>query len=406
MPERITFTKRSLDALQAPTDKRVYVFDTKVESLAVAVNPTGHKAFYVVKWHQGRPVRVMLGKYPDLLPDQARKQAVQTLGAFASGIDPNTAKRKARSESTLADMWLSYFVTHCKPYKKSWASDEYLWKRHLQAWGGRRVSQITTTAIQQLHAKLGKDHPTGANRALALLSSMFGRCGKEFGVSENPCSGVRRFRENSRDRYMDAAELGRFFQALKHDTQDWQDVLMLALLCGARRGNLRSMAWADIDLLTGTWRVSGQKSKSGVPMLLVLVPEAVEILRRRRQDVPADTPWVFPTRSAAGHLMEVKTAWKRVCDRAGIKGMRYHDLRRTHGSWLAATGASLLMIGRQLGHQTQAATMIYSKLSLDPIRAAVVAGTSAMLAAGQPKRIEDQQDDGNVVDMEADEHVE
>jgi site-specific recombinase XerD len=57
-------------------------------------------------------------------------------------------------------------------------------------------------------------------------------------------------------------------------------------------------------------------------------------------------------------------------------------LRRTLGSWQAADGASLSIIGKTLGHKNVSTTAIYARLNLDPVRQSVNAATKAMLAAG------------------------
>ena len=97
--------------------------------------------------------------------------------------------------------------------------------------------------------------------------------------------------------------------------------------------------------------------------------------------------WVFPSlTSQSGHIEEPKSAWKRIVTAAGIENLRIHDLRRTLGSWQAATGANSFVIGKSLGHKTQAATAIYARLNLDPVRKSVGKATSAMfLAASRSK---------------------
>jgi integrase len=77
--------------------------------------------------------------------------------------------------------------------------------------------------------------------------------------------------------------------------------------------------------------------------------------------------------------MEPKTGWKRILDRAGIKELRLHDLRRTFGSWQAATGANSYMIGHSLGHKSPQSTAVYAGLNLDPVRDSVEKATQAML---------------------------
>lgn len=74
--------------------------------------------------------------------------------------------------------------------------------------------------------------------------------------------------------------------------------------------------------------------------------------------------------------MKIDTAGARLQD------LRIHDMRRTLGSWQAATGASLVVIGKYLGHKDLASTAIYSRFNLDPVCDSMQTATRAMLAAG------------------------
>lgn len=65
---------------------------------------------------------------------------------------------------------------------------------------------------------------------------------------------------------------------------------------------------------------------------------------------------------------------------AGMRNLRIHDLRRTLGSWQAAQGASLSVIGHSLGHRQVSTTAIYARLNLGPVRESVERATSAMLS--------------------------
>jgi hypothetical protein len=60
-----------------------------------------------------------------------------------------------------------------------------------------------------------------------------------------------------------------------------------------------------------------------------------------------------------------------------------HDLRRSLGSWQAALGASLSIIGKSLGHNDLKSTQVYARLQLDQVRASVTAAGQAMLEAGE-----------------------
>jgi integrase len=69
----------------------------------------------------------------------------------------------------------------------------------------------------------------------------------------------------------------------------------------------------------------------------------------------------------------------RILKEAGIADLRIHDLRRTLGSWQAATGANSYIIGKSLGHRSQQSTAVYARLNLDPVRDSVNKATDAML---------------------------
>jgi len=89
---------------------------------------------------------------------------------------------------------------------------------------------------------------------------------------------------------------------------------------------------------------------------------------------------VFPSPTArSGHLEEPKKAWQRIRERANTQDVRIHDLRRTLGSWLAASGYGLPMIGRVLNHSQPSATAVYARLDLEPVRRALEANAQAML---------------------------
>ena len=112
----------------------------------------------------------------------------------------------------------------------------------------------------------------------------------------------------------------------------------------------------------------------------MLSPESVEILQRRRAEVDG-SEYVFPGCGKTGHLVEPKTPWQHVVKRAKLNDCRMHDLRRTLGSWQAAGGASLLIIGKSLGHRSESATRVYARLAADPVRESVEKATVAMITA-------------------------
>ena len=200
-------------------------------------------------------------------------------------------------------------------------------------------------------------------------------------------------------------------------------------LTGARRANLLAMRWDQVGLEDKVWRIP--ETKNGTPQVLPLTDDAMDILQRRLGE-RKKSPWVFPGPGKTAHMVEPKRGWRRVLERAEVlqlvaelarranwddeelryrteralaspaksaielreslkllggdadhrrlSNLRFHDLRRTHGSWQAGTGASLVVIGKSLHHKSPASTAVYARLELDPVRDAMGRAAAAMWA--------------------------
>lgn len=389
---KLNFTKATLNDLPLPQkSQRVYYYDTKVRGLGMSITRTGTKSFIVYRWVNGKPERVTLGRYPDLSIEQARGKAAEVNASIAKGENPNDKRRSERAEFTFADLFDEYLERHAKLHKKeaSWKEDEAQYHRHLSQWKSRKLSTIQKNDIQKLHQELGKKRGIyAANHLLSLLSTVFNKA-IEFGAWDklNPAKGVKKFREISRDRFLQPDELPRFFQALAEETnENIRDCVLLSLLTGARRGNVLSMRWEEIRFDTHEWYIP--VTKNGLPQTVTLTQEAVAILVQRQKQQVEKTPFVFPSTGAKGHLVEPKKAWKRLLERADIKNLRLHDLRRTLGSWQAREGASLTIIGKSLNHKSPLSTSIYARLDLDPVRASVEKAVGSMFKAGHVQSIQ------------------
>ena len=390
LSRRVNFTVRSIqDSSCSPGKGRIWIYDTKQAGLCLMVTATGKKNFYLYRKVSGRPQRIRLGAFPEIGVEQARNLASRHAGSIAKGENPMAAKREARVQGmNLGQLWDWFLESWAKPRKRSWHDDELRYNGHLKAWASRRLSDITLADVSSLHRKVAKaTSGATANRVLALLSTMFNK-GRQIGWTQpNPCKGVEKFAETSRERFLSADELPRFMAALDADEThpDWRDYFKIALLTGARRSNVLSMRWEELDLDAARWNVSAAKSKNKAAMPIALSSHVVEILRRRKNA----GEWVFPSFGPTGHLTSPDEPWRILCERAKVSGVRIHDLRRTFGSWQAAAGSSLAIIGKTLGHKSVQATAIYARMNLDPVRESVNAVTAAIVAAaGKTAKVE------------------
>ena len=97
--------------------------------------------------------------------------------------------------------------------------------------------------------------------------------------------------------------------------------------------------------------------------------------------------FLFPGTGKSSHLDDVKKAWRAICKKAGISGLRMHDLRHSYASMLVSEGHGLPVIRDLLGHASIQTTERYSHLYDDATRAAAnqVGAKLAGLVATKPK---------------------
>jgi len=373
------FTKRTLDVLPLPEQgKRLYVYDTKIRGLELMVTHQGSKSFKVYRKLQDKPVRVTLGKYPEMSIEQARNEAQKVISEMIKGRNPNDDKKKLRGETTFSEMFTLYMENYSKHHKKTWKTDEKDVPRFLGHWFPRKLSSITKQEVQVLHEKVRQENGLyQSNRLLARIHIIFNKAIEWGWEGLNPAQGIKKFKEKSRDRFLHPDELPRFFESLDAESNDTiRDYIYVSLFTGARRSNVLAMRWEELNFERKEWLVP--ETKNGEHLRIHLIEKVIDILKTR-QTMYGGREWVFEGTGATGHLMEPKMGWKRILERAGIKDLRLHDLRRTLGSWQAATGANSFTIGKSLGHKNQASTAVYARLNIDPVRESVEKATQAML---------------------------
>lgn len=415
----MALSKPKLDSLKYNSEgpkRQVHYDGARSPGFGVRVHPTGTKTFVLQYRPPGRssPTTLSLGTYgPDMTLNQARKEAHRLRQMVLSGVDPAEERRKARMGETVADLAELYLDRHAKPHKKTWPEDERrIKKRVLPALGRKKIADVKRPDVARLHNKIGKSAPYEANRVLALVAVMFGKA-EEWGMvaegTPNPAARVQPFREKQRDRWITPAELPMLVQAIDGEPSlHVRTAIKLYLLTGLRRGELLGLRWRDIDLQRREIRLDD--TKAGRSHVVPLSPEAMEILGGLPRGF-GKTP-VFPGNVPGKPLVNISKSWRRIrarfwllknpeaaaelrakaaarpskhavkdpehrlyaLAREAMKGeedVRLHDLRRTVGSWLAASGSSLPLIGKVLNHSNASTTQIYARLAEDATRTAL-----------------------------------
>jgi integrase len=408
---KLNFTKHALEKLLVPRDAdRLVVFDTHTSGLGFVVFASGVRSFFHRRRVRGAAERTTLGRFPDLTIEQARGDASRLNARIASwklsgyqGESPFDERPEATTFGALVDKYIERHVRgHASHPERAIQEVRWTVDKHLSSWKNAKLGEITRSDVVQLHEKVGREHTTAANRLVQLVRRLYSwGASPDVGLhrGENPARHIKLFHESKRTRSLKPAELYQLFTALKKEPNaDLLDYVKLALWTGARRGDLLALRWQDVSLDDNRWEIPHPKNRT--PYVVALTPEAVEILKYREKrsdgeeakkassaDEIVKSVWVFPSKRGDGHITNFKRGWKKLLERAKLadKGLRQHDLRRTLGSYQAAGGTSLGIIGKSLGHKSLAATAIYAQLDLDPVRESVLIATRTMIAASKKK---------------------
>lgn len=412
-------TKSTVEKLEV-TGKRYNAFDDDLKGFAVRVGTGGDKAFYYVYRAgkgRGAPLKwVRIGSFPTLTVEQARMIAKEMAASVALGADPALEVKEGKTAPTVKDAFETFFVEHVQAKLKASSITMY---RSLSdnnifpAIGKLKVEAVEHRHIALLHHTM-KDTPYQANRAYACLHKFFAWAEKNgFRVrGTNPASGIEKYKERKRTKFMDKDTLSRIGAALSELEEAWNEresmrqrgeeippkmavvtpqsanVIRLLALSGARLGEVISLKWEYLDLDAGLAHLPDSKTDSmttePTTKTLHLPLPAVELLSSMEEY----SAWVFPSSIDDGHARPPQHAWRAVCKKAGLSGWRIHDLRHAFASAAVNSGYSLPQIGALLGHTQASTTQRYAHVAQNPVHA-VAEDVGAQVAAAlntKPKR--------------------
>jgi integrase len=370
---RTRLTDAGVRKIPLPASGQSLIWDRDVSGFALRLTVGGSRSWvfnYRVRG-SGQQRRVTIGQFGSWSASAAREEAKRLRRLVDGGEDPRGDQEKQREAPTVADL-IARFEREYLPRKRPSTIKDYcgMLRRHIGPHFGKyaKVADIAYDDVDALHRKVTSTGSTYvANRCIALCSRMFSLAIKWKMRTDNPCKGIERNPEIKRRRYLSSDELQRLLKALA-ETPDPQfvNIITLLILTGARRGEVLSMRWSAIVNRTWTKPSSETKQKHDhtVPLSSAVLQLLASIERRGE--------YVFPSSdNPSGHIVEIKNGWEGLCKRAGVKGLRIHDLRHSFASQLASSGASLPLIGALLGHSSPTTTARYAHLFDDPQRAAV-----------------------------------
>lgn len=419
----------TVKALPTPEKGSVITYDTEVKGFGCRVTKAGARSFVLnYRTRAGQERRYTIGQFPDWTVKAARNEAKDLKRRIDSheAYDPlgslEAAREARRSEEALptVDLLCSRFEEiHLPKLRKASARDyAALIRLYIRPeLGALKVKDVTHADVERLHRMVSKKAPTQANRLASVLSKMFTFAARtrpydaEKGEAppevmrpdgSNPVAGLERNRENKRHRYLTAQEIRRLSEALDaFEDKTAVRIVRLLMLTGARKTEVLSATWSQIDLDNRIWTKPGSTTKQKTEHRVPLSEAACQLLAEMKAEAWAsrqNSDWIFPARHG-GHRVDIKKEWLALCIAADlavaevVKGKdgkeriahrptaRIHDLRHTYASLLVSSGHSLPIIGALLGHSQQTTTQRYAHLRDDPLRAATESVGAAVMPA-------------------------
>jgi integrase len=412
---RQRITKRIVDSLKVEPSEYA-VWDAQLPGFGVRVRPTGAMSYIVVYRAgpgRGAPVRrFTIASVGKTTAENARQRAQAILGAVAHGRDPAGEKTNERAAPTVAELADRFLAEHVSAKRKPGTAATYRYviesavKPHL---GATKADKLTRTAVAKMHSAL-KDRPSWANRALAVVASMYTFAARAGIIPEgvNPARRIDKFAEKSHERFLTGEELEQLGTAIREAETTgipWEvdehapkakhiarqekrftkispfaaATLRLLLFTGCRLREILHLKWDYVDIERGLLFLPD--SKTGRKTVVLNAP-ALALLA----DLDRIGSYVVPGDDPEKPRADLKRPWEAVSKRAGLDGVRLHDLRHTYASFGAGGGLGLPIIGKLLGHTQASTTQRYAHLDNDPLRRAAEHIGGRIAAALEGKR--------------------
>ena len=358
-----------------PADRREEYPDQKQRGLRLVVHPSGEKSWAVRYRARGvLPRKLTLGSFPTISLAEARRRTQEALGEVAKGQDPAATKRAARAaakaerdadvdrvERVFEQFTNRYVAPNVGP---GWAKEiDRIFRKHiLPAIGAKRIGDVRKADIHNfLDGIVDRGSPIIANRCLAVLSKFFNWASDERDlISVSPCKGIKPpAQENSRDRVLSDEEIKFAWSAFEAVGWPFGHFGKLLLLTGARRNEIASARWSEINLEAKTLTIGKERSKNGLAHEIPLSEAAIEILESLPR-IAGKPGYVFTTNgrkpvsgfSRAKVQIDAAISELEGGEAARIDPWVFHDLRRTAASRIASLGMAPHIVEAVLNHKS------------------------------------------------------
>lgn len=393
---------------------QVFLWDTDVTSLACRAT-RGAKAFVFQSLYAGKTLRMTIGNINDWRIDDARAEARRLQTLIDTGIDPRIAKAEKiaeaesqqaesrKTKATFSSDWEDYLdelrtgisAKTKRPYSARYIADHV----NLSSRGGeskkrgrgptspgplaslldRPLSELTPENIAEWLSTERQNRPTVTAHAYRLLRAFikWANYQKKYqGIIDGDLAqdhNVRKMVPISASKAGDCLQkeqLKSWFSAVRSLNNPIASAyLQVLLLTGARREEISSLRWSDIDFKWSSMRI---KDKIEGERIIPLTPYVSDLLRSL-MEIPNrgtnEENWVFRSNSKSGKIIEPRSAHNRALTRAELPHISLHGLRRSFGTLAEWVEVPTGIVAQIMGHKPSAlAEKHYRRRPLDLLR--------------------------------------
>jgi integrase len=345
----ITISKRTVDQAK-PGERDLFLWDQTLPGFGLKVTPAGARV-YIVQYRtggRGSPTkRVTIGRHgAPWAPEQARRKAKAILGDVAGGADPAAEKRaekeakkreavEERSLEAVGERWFNY---QRREGKRSADEVERSFKRHVHTkLGARAIETITRADARSIYERLADaGHAPMGHQLIRNLKSLMSYAVECDLIPVNPLLRIKLPKLESRDRVLiafhpdrepDPAELLAVWQAADQLAEPQRSWIKVMILTGQREDEIAGMTWTELDGCL--WRIPAARHKGKRGHDVPLPPAVMALI----EALPRESDYVFAGRGGRpiGGFSGIKAKTDEI---SGVTGWRWHDLRRTCGSFI------------------------------------------------------------------------
>src|SRR5258707_3354078 len=321
-------------------------------ALYLSVGPTGVKSWIYRYRRNGRLINTGLGPLLMVPLAKARLKAQACRGQRGDGIDPLEAKRaeqqRRRLEAVKAMSFKECAEAYIKTHKAEWRSPKSLaaWEGTLGAYvypkfGNQPVQAVDLTLVMKALEPIWQDRSETASRLRGRIEAVLDWATvRGYRQGENPArwrghlshllparGKVRKVQHLAALPY---AEVGAFIETLRRQEGIAAKALEFTILTAVRSGVTIGARWDELDLASDTWRIPGERMKSGEPHDVPLAASARALIEQM-QALRQGGDFVFPGAKANRRLSDM--ALGMVLRRMGRDDITVHGFRATFKTW-------------------------------------------------------------------------